>query len=50
VSTNISTPSDLAKVKCPKRTGKMDKDTSCQKCEHYDKCYLAVFKALRWRE
>lgn len=46
----VLTPAEYASVECPKVTGKMDKNESCTKCEHYNKCYHALFEALGWEE
>ena len=40
--TTVSSLPQKAGVKCPKDTGKMDKNASCKLCEHYPKCSSAL--------
>lgn len=44
--TKISTPAAAAGVTCPKETGEMDPETSCQTCKHYPICYSKIMGAL----
>ena len=44
--TKISTPAAAAGVTCPKETGEMDPETSCQTCKHYPVCFGKIMGAL----
>lgn len=36
----------VAGVECPKKTGEMDKDTSCRECPYYSKCFNAIMDTI----
>jgi len=44
--TKISTPAAAAGVICPKETGEMDPETSCQTCKHYPVCFSKIMGSL----
>lgn len=44
--TKISTPAAAAGVTCPKETGEMDPETSCETCEHYQVCFNKIIGVL----
>jgi len=46
MGTKISTPAEVASVKCPKKTGEMSEDTSCKECSYYADCMRAIMGAL----
>lgn len=44
--TKVSEPHQAAGVKCPKKTGDMDEETSCKICHNYRKCMGAIWGVL----
>lgn len=45
--TKIQTASRAAGVTCPKETGEMDPNLTCQACKHFINCYAAILDVLQ---
>ena len=48
MTVRVRSVSDAAGVECPKKTGEMGEDESCEECEYFKRCWGKVMGVLGW--